>query len=365
LGDELNVENTNEFRRKRPVPVPIYGSRYIERPYLKKDELSRIRDNLDELVDIKEFELKPKIDSKNELVNKIVDKPIVDKPIDNKLMNNKPIDIKLTDIKLTDIKPIDIKLIDNKIIDNNANFESKIEPKMAESKITEPKTEFKTEFKIEPKSEIKKDEIKIGISNLGYNKELKKIDVIDNIKVDNKIKKNKRKVNRMNDEEQSYNISPEDRRRMRKSEIEEYHNEKETNEAIKKAANLAEQNKKELEEMKKTLTTENAEIRNDLKKEFGNKFNELNTKFNDITGKFENVNEKFSGVSKKLDETCTGIECLKKDFAVHNKNVELMECPECNKKVVPPMSSYCPNCSTKINWFEDDGITPLKGWKSS
>jgi len=35
-------------------------------------------------------------------------------------------------------------------------------------------------------------------------------------------------------------------------------------------------------------------------------------------------------------------------------------------KVVPPLSSYCPNCNAKMSsWFEDDGVTPVKGWKPS
>jgi len=46
-----------------------------------------------------------------------------------------------------------------------------------------------------------------------------------------------------------------------------------------------------------------------------------------------------------------------------NKNFDLMECPECGEKVVPPLSSFCPSCSAKIySWTDDDG-KPVKGWK--
>ncbi len=170
----------------------------------------------------------------------------------------------------------------------------------------------------------------------------------------------------MVDDETIYNISPEMRKQMRKAEFKDIQEESETNKAIRRAAELAEQNKLELEQMKKSLAAENAEIRKDLKNEFGNKFSELSGKFNDITGKFENVNGKFDGVSKKLEETCTGIDCLKKDLANINKNMDLVECPECGKKVVPPLSSYCPNCNAKMySWTEDDGVTPVKGWKPS
>jgi len=317
LGDELN-DDIN--RRRRPIPIPMYdkfayNDRYIERPYLKKQELAKIRDNLDELVDIK-----------TGLFNKNVDKPMDNKPTDN-ILN-----------------------FDSKV------SELKAESKIPEIKVPEPKV---SESKVD---EIKKDELKLGISNLKFNKEIKKIDVVDDKKsvidnkkidvkpIDVKPKINKRKVNRMNDEEPQYNMSPEDRRRIRKAEIKEFHEEDESNKAIRRAADLAEQNRKELEEMKKTLAIENAEIRKDLKNEFGNKFN-------DLTGKFDKV-------SGKLEETCTGIECLKKDLANINKNMDLAECDTCHVKAVPPLASYCPNCSAKINtWFEDDGVTQIKGWK--
>ena len=328
MSGELNDDT---FRRRRPIPIPLYDDRYIERPYLKKQELAKIRDNLDELVDIKSV-----------LVNKNVDKPMdksIDKPIDNVMTETKKDSFFITSSDT------------NTII-------HKPESKIPEFKVPEPKV---SESKVD---EIKKDELKLGISNLKFNKEIKKIDVvddkkvvIDNKKIDvnddkkiyNKSKINKRKVIKMNDEDQPYNISPEERRRMRKSEFEEYANEKESNEAIKKAALLAEQNKRDLEDLKRNLAAENAEIRKDLKNEFG-------SKFNDITGRFDKV-------SGKLEETCTGIECLKKDLANINKNMDLVECPECGNKVVPPLSSYCPSCSAKMySWSNDDG-TPVKGWK--
>lgn len=305
MGDEVNDNSnvTGEFRRKRPVPIPIFNDRFIERPYQRKDELSFIRDAVEELVDIKK--------QKNVIANESV----------------------VMETKSVETKPVEIKLMETKK-DNDI--------KIPEIKITDAKV-----------PEIKVSEVKIGIGNL----------VDKKIVVENKSKN--KKVIRMNDEDQ-YNVSPEMRRQIRKSEMEDYHNEKEVQEAVKKAASLAEQNRKDLEDMKKSLAAENAEIRRDLKNEFGNKFSELSGKFENVNGKFENVNSKFDGVSKKLEETCTGIDCLKKDLANINKNMDLVECPECGKKVVPPLSSYCPNCNAKMySWTEDDGVTPVKGWKPS
>ncbi len=336
MDDELN-DNANvagEFRRKRPVPVPLYDNRYIEdryieRPYLKKVELAKIRDNLDELVEIKEEQF-------NKNAGKVNDKPKADNIVDFK----PNITVPTTSLPVSDV----------------------------------------------PKSEIVKDEVKLGISNLAYNIEKKKIDVVDvvdnvientkNIKqiVDKQIidkktvdkqtedKNKKRKVNKMNDEE-NINISHELRSQLREAEYEKFSNKKETDKAIRESAELARQNKIELEKLKQRLAEENAEIKKELKNEFGNKINELSGKFNDITGKFGSVNEKFDGVSKKLEETCTGIDCLKKDFANISKNMDLFECENCGEKAVPALASYCPKCSSKQKWFEDDGVTPLKGWK--
>lgn len=311
INDNINTTNGDIFRRRRPIPIPVFSDRYIERPYMRKEELSLIRNAVEELVDIK-----------TELVTgKDVDKNKVD-------IDSKKDDIKVvSDINITNVSP--------------PNIIEKSELKIEPLQILNPEVK---------KSEVKKDELKLGLSNLAYNKEIKKIDVVEDNK--NKSKINKRKVNRMNDEEPQYNMSPEDRRRIRKAEIKEFHEEDESNKAIRKAAELADQNRKDLEEMKKTFAIENAEIRKDLKSEFSNKFS-------DLTGKFDKV-------SGKLEETCTGIECLKKDLANINKNMDLAECDTCHVKAIPPLASYCPNCSVKINtWFENDGITPIKGWKPS
>ncbi len=315
-----------EVRRKRPIPIPIFQDRFIERPYQRKEELSLIRNNLEELVAIKTGSDETKVETPKVETSKI--------------------EIPKPEIFKSEVKSE---------ITNNVNYSKEIETKIPEIKIPEIKI---LETKVQ---ETKLPETKIGIRNLVDKK-------IENKQIGSKQTENKskkRKVINMNDDEQVLNMSPELRRQLRKSEMEEYHNEKETNEAIKRAASLAEQNKLELEQMKKSLASENAEIRRDLKSEFGNKFNELSGKFNDITGKFEGVNGKFDGVSKKLEETCTGIDCLKEDMKKLNKNVDLIECPECGLKVVPPLASYCPNCSAKMTaWTEDDG-TPVKGWKPS
>ena len=373
MEDGINDNTDDRFRRRRPVPIPIYDTdRYIEKPYLRKHELARIRDNLDELAEIK-------VGS--------IDKPIVNKP-----------KIDMPEPKKDDKKEDDF-FIDNTSdmhIPNTSNVSSpniKIETKSAITPniniptisipITDPKVKSESKIEVKPEvkpefvSEIKKDEIKFGISNL-ENKQSTQL--INNIKQINDVKqindsKSKNKVikrkviKRMNDEEViQYNISPEERRRRLKTDIQEVHEENATKEAIRKSAELAEQNRKELEQTrnelqdwKKSLAAENVQIKNDLKQEFGNKFNELGSKFND---KFSDITGKFEKVSGKLEETCTGIDCLKKDLANMNKNFDLTECPECGEKVVPPLASFCPGCAHKIKgWTEDDGVTPIKGWK--
>ena len=367
MGDEL-IDNTyNENRRRRPVPIPIYDTnRYMEKPYLMKHEIAKIRNNLDELVEIKTgFVDKPtenklkidmpepkKIDKKDDKKDERKDDFFLNSTTDTRVPN-------ITTASSPDIKPeivIPTPTINIPITDPKVKSESKVETKI------ETKPEVKPEFV----SEIKKDEIKFGISNL-ENKQS-----INDNKPKSKIIK-KKVIKRMNDEDVAtqYNISPEERRRRLKSEIQEFHEEDKTKEAIRKSVDLAElnqkgleQNRKELEqtrseiqEWKKSLATENAQIKNDLKTEFGNKINELGGRFNEITGKFDKV-------STKLEETCTGIDCLKKDLANMNKNFELVECPECGEKAVPPLASFCPECSAKMKgWFEDDGVTPIRGWK--
>ncbi len=304
MGDELN-DNTNitgEFRKRRPVPVPLYDDRYIERPYLKKFELAKIRDNLDELVEIKE-----------ELVNKNFDKN-VDKKIED-FKNNVPT-----------ISPPVIEIKNPEII----------------------------------KDEINKGEVKIGISNLSHVDDIKKIDIVKsdltkpNNQIINKQTKVKKKVYKMSDE----NIDIE-------SAFEKISSRKDAEKTMRESAELARQNRIDLANLKSELAKENERIKNELKTEFGSKFNEFGGKFGELTGKFENVNGKFDDVSKKLEETCTGIDCLKKDFANISKNMDLFECESCGEKVVPAYASYCPKCSAKQKWYEDDGVTPLKGWKPS
>ena len=348
INDDLN-------RRRRPIPVPLYDDRYIERPYLKKVELARIRDNLDELVDIK--------------TGFVENKPKIEMPEPKK--DNKKEDFFLTssDTNATITKPSKVE--------SKVSELSKPEPKKDDTNIlsttasTAPInipiiTSF-IENKPEIKNEIKKDDIKLGISNLGYNKENKKIDIIDNKQIStlekNKKKIIRRKVNIMDEEQQGYNVSPEDRRRMRKAELKEFNEEDESLKAIRKSADLAEQNAKELKEFKLNFAKENDEIKRELKSEISNKFGQVDQKFSDMNGKFNEVGGRFDKLSGKLEETCTGIDCLKKDLANMNKNFDLVECPECGQKVVPPLASFCPSCSAKMySWTDDDGKL-VKGWK--
>jgi hypothetical protein len=95
-------------------------------------------------------------------------------------------------------------------------------------------------------------------------------------------------------------------------------------------------------------------------------------------------------VEKDSKETCVGLDCLKKELKSGQEKLnkldkfdkfdssklekldkldrlELYDCPECNEKTVPFFprpANYCPNCGKPAQWLEDDGKTPLKGWKS-
>ncbi len=279
MEDRINDNTNNIFRKRRPVPIPIYDDRYMERPYLKKNEIARIRDNLDELVEIK-----------SELVNKPTEnKPKIDMPepknVDKKhdikddFFLNSTTDTHIpttTNVSTPEIKSevviVPASTIHLPIIDSKVKSEPKVETKI----------ETKPEVKPEVVSEIKKDETKFGISNLENKQPTQITQQTDDNKPKNKIIK-KKVIKRMNDEEVvQYNISPEERRRRLKTDIQEVHEENATKEAIRKSAELAEQNKRELEqtrreieEFKKTLTSENAQVRSDLKQEFGTKFNEL------------------------------------------------------------------------------------------
>lgn len=338
MSGDLN-ENL-ENRRRRPIPVPLYDDHYIERPYLKKVELAKIRDNLDELVDIKKTELF-KDDDKSKIESKINQNN--ESKIEQEIKKDE-VKTNISDINITNIspplvdKPIIDKTVINKIVTNQPIINS------------------------ESKNEVKND-IKFGISNLVDKSKItdKNIDKsIDNKQ--NKSRTIKRKVIRMSDDEISagYNISPEDRRRLRKSEIKEFQDEEETAKAVRKAAEISEQNARELKELKSNLAKENEEIKKELKLEFGSKLGQLDQKFGNIEQKF---GEKLDNTHKKLEETCVGIECLKNDLAKLNKNIDLVECPECHEKIVPPLASFCPGCSAHISgWTEDDG-TPVKNWK--
>ena len=327
MGDEFN-DDVN--RRRRPIPVPLYDDRYIERPYLKKVELARIRNNLDKLVDIE----KGGAIDKN--VDRIVDKPKIDMP---------------------EPKKDDTKVVSD--IPNIPNI-TNVSPPVTNTNVN-PEI-----IKVETKFETKKEDIKVGINNFIDNKVVdnrnKQTNIVEN---KNKPKIIKRKVIRMSDEDvgQGYNISPEDRRRLRKSEIKEFQDEEETAKAVRRSADLAEQNARDLKEFKLNLAKENEEIKKELKSEISNKFGQVDQKFSDMSGKFNEVGGRFDRLSGKLEETCTGIDCLKKDIAKMNKNTDLIECPECGEKVVPPLASFCPSCSAKMySWTDDDG-KPVKGWK--
>ncbi len=309
--------NDEEPKRKYAIPVPI-DYRFLEesKKPLVKDELRKIRTNLDELTELK--------------------KDLFGEP------------------------------------------EIKVEPKV-ETK-SEPKSEIITEIpkqsneilKITNLDAVPEKDIKIDINNLkgkfdtnlvdNVNK-VDKISTNTNIKTENK-RIIKRKVNKMNDDDAQQYVSPEEIRKLRKAELQEVQSEDEIKKATFQAKELAEQNKKELENLKKSLSEENSELRKSFANQFSNLGEKVDSKITNLDGKFDG---KFGNLDTKLTKTCEGIDCLKNDFATLNKkvSVEMSECPNCHKSVVPPLASFCPNCSAKMyEWTEEDG-TPVKGWKPS
>ncbi len=298
---------TGEPRRRRPIPIfddkfaQTYGRPHnlphidLSKGYLKKDILREIGNNLNELVDIK---------TGGKPIDSIIEERKFEKPI---------IEEKKTEIPIiTQPTEIEIK-IDNK------------------------------------KGDIKKDDVKIGISNIipektvikiPENKEAKQIENKDKL-IENEKKIIRRKVKYMNNEETGVNISPEDRRRMRKFEMKEFQEEEEINKKIRASTEFAEQNKKELEKLRLKFDENTVEIQKG------------------INNRFIGLDSKFSEMSAKLKEACDGIDCLKKDI----KKFELFDCPECGKTTIPNKASFCPDCGAKIHsWTEDNG-TPVKNWK--
>lgn len=311
------IGDTNEEPKKKWRPVPTYDpTRYVERPYLRKDELARIRDNLDELTEIKQIEVPKETKLPETKTNKSVDVYIPEK-----------LEI-----------PENIPTITKEMMEKTA-----IE--IAKNQITKDLIN-----KSDVKNEINDATLRIvpdGYSKLDNKQNDKQNSTVNN----NKIKK---KVKRMEGEENNY-VSPEQRRMQLEHELNKIEKDKKLQINTEESVRIANETKEQLKRLEIKIL--------DMSKEFegtvGNKVKTLDEKFGNLDTKFNTVHE-------KLKETCTGIECLTKDFKKsQDEKMELAECPECTKARVPFKSSFCPDCGAKMHsWTNDDG-TPVKGWTPS
>lgn len=348
MSGEIDT-TTGEPRKRRPIPIfedrfSQYSQHGYERPYidpnksyLRKNILAQIGNNLNELVEIKTG----------------------GKSIDSTIEERNP--IKIATKPVTEEKKIDIVTQKTDIVTTAQPSEFFFNPKV--------------ENKIDDKKD-KKDDIKLGINNILPEEANKKVDEKSEKisekeiteKVDEKISENKqvkveaklieskkgKKVKHMNDEDP--NMSPELRRSLRKAEMREMQEQDDISKKIRESAETITKNQREIENLKLKLDGNKSEIQKELNNKFGNLDNKFDNKFGNLDNKFDN---KFSELGIKLKETCDGIDCLKGDI----KKFELVECPDCGQSKVPPRSSFCPECGSKIHsWTEDDG-TPLKNWK--
>jgi hypothetical protein len=287
-----------EEPKKRWRPVPIYDSGGIDvsKPYLRKDILKEIGNNLNELAELKTGNKQPEIPKKEQ-------KPMTFEPEDIEV---KPKDVKISEVIIPEVK-------------------------------SEPKLET-------PNFQITKPEIKPEV----------KIEIIKPATENNK-KIIKKKVKRMNDSDE-YNVSPEMRQMQRERDFDEIARRKALESNVNEMVRINKENSKKLEQIESKYGETSNVLKNDIK-------SDLELKLKNLEDKFGKVNEHLGHVHEKLEKTCTGIECLTNDFKKFEENkVEFAECDSCHDKNVPPKSSFCPGCGKKLSWFEDDGVTPLKGW---
>lgn len=370
-GEITDTPAPVEQRKRRPIPIfedrfAQYGQQrpYVDlsRGYLRKDILKGIENNLNELVDIKTGG--KSIDNNNQYYPKSATSTI---PVTSTVSATPAVEEKK--IEKLIVEPIK-HIVEEKKVENTVIF-----PAMIPMTLATPKVDDKTD---------NKNDIKIGISNIipekvSENKEIKsenkdikteiKSEITQIKNKENKVDENKKKIIKkkvkyMNGEEPQTNVSPEDRRRMRKAELKEFQDEEEISKKIRESRDIAIQNKLEIENLASKLDKNAAEVHKDINSKFENldsKFERFDSKFESLDSKFDlKFDSKFGEIGAKLKETCEGIDCLKKDI----KKQELVECPECGKNSVPYKSSYCPDCGVKISsWTEEDGITPLKFWK--
>lgn len=319
--------------RRRLKPVPVYNDRPVivdnyrppglildpSKPYLRKEILADIGQNLAELKDIKTGEVFDERSAEIEVEKSVA--AVVDKPT---VAIEKPVAANINDDKIP-VAQIQVAKAGTGTVADIGKVDTNVE------KVIVPTTVPKIEFKL-------------------ANTAGTVIAKVDDKKVDDKKveDKKKTKVKRyMNDEEQVL-ISPELKRLQRKAEMEEYEKQKQFEENMRKSLQLSEDNKEKLKSLEQKFEKDRTEIKNEI----GSRVGELGNRFGEL-------GNKFGTVESKLKETCDGIDCIKKDL----KRFELTECPECNKIVVPARSSYCPECGSKIQkWYDDTG-NEIKTWK--
>jgi len=94
----------------------------------------------------------------------------------------------------------------------------------------------------------------------------------------------------------------------------------------------------------------------ELKKNHDNKLDKLRDLNMDLGSKFE------KDYLPKVKESCEGLECLKKDLKKISEG-KLAVCDSCGQEAVPYLGSYCSSCGEKIQGWNDDQGEPIKAWK--
>jgi len=292
-----------ETPQKRLRPVPVYSKPY-DRPYLRKDAILDINEKLDELND-------------RRIISTKTDNTVEFTKQEPKISEN----IAKLDVKENALNTKNISEVNN-------NDEATIKL----SKILDEKIDVKSEIK-PVFTEIKTEQPKINI---------------EQPKIDNKSnkEKNKQKVKRMgeNDENQ-----PQLSRTAVKELLNERERQKEFEDNMRNALKISNETSQTVAKLGEKLEKACVGIEC-LQRDLGLS----STKVNNELSKIDNL-------EAKVKETCTGIDCLKDKL----KENELVECAECGKKVVPPLSYFCPGCGNRILEWNDENGNPAPGWKPS
>ena len=132
---------------------------------------------------------------------------------------------------------------------------------------------------------------------------------------------------------------------------------------------------------------------------FEQKIPELSGKIENVQGEVENVHgevknvenrlgtvdDRLGTVDKSIGTLCTGIDCVKEDVKKYQTSQEALErlvqdrfkelgekvqsldrptftCENCGEPVIAPLSSFCPNCGSEIQSWNDEDGQPVRGW---